>query len=102
MRVGRWHVAIIAGFVAVLWTCQLLELIDAVEFLVFYSSVCLAVSLGSWLWMVWRARIVTPSGTLTSVAGHLAGLRYLCIGRSAAPEWRVVMANRRPERPRKC
>jgi hypothetical protein len=59
MRVGHWHIAIIAGFVAVLWACQWLELIDAFEFLILYSSVCLVVALGSWLWMRWRARAVT-------------------------------------------
>jgi hypothetical protein len=58
MRVGRWHVAVIAGFVALLWTLQLLKLIDALEFLTFYSSVCLAVSMGSWIWMAWRTRAV--------------------------------------------
>jgi hypothetical protein len=58
MRVGRWHVAIIAGFVAVLWAVQLLKLIDAVEFLIFYTSVCLVVSLVGWIWMAWRTRAV--------------------------------------------
>lgn len=56
MRVGRWHVAIIAGFVALLWALQLLKFIDALEFLIFYSLVCLVVSLGSWIWMAWRTR----------------------------------------------
>jgi hypothetical protein len=58
MRVGRWHVAIIAGFVALLWVLQWLMFIDALEFLIFYSSVCLVVSLGSWIWMAWRTRTV--------------------------------------------
>lgn len=58
MRVGRWHVAVIAGFVALLWALQLLKFIDAMEFLTFYSSVCLAVSTGSWIWMAWRTRSV--------------------------------------------
>jgi len=56
MRVGRWHIAIIAGFVALLWALQWLRLIEAREFLVLYTSVCLVVSLGSWLWMAWRTR----------------------------------------------
>lgn len=56
MRVGRWHVAVVAGFVALLGALQLLKLIDALQFLVFYSSVCLVVSLGSWIWMEWRIR----------------------------------------------
>jgi hypothetical protein len=56
MRVGRWHVAVVASFVALLWALQWLKLIDALEFLIFYSSVCLIVSLVSWIWMVWRIR----------------------------------------------
>ena len=58
MRVGRWNIAIVAGFVVLLGALQLLKLIDALEFLVFYSSVCLVVSLGSWIWMAWRIRVV--------------------------------------------
>ncbi len=56
MRVGRWHIAIIAAFVGLLWILRLLMLIDALEFLVFYSLVCLVVSLASWIWMTWRTR----------------------------------------------
>lgn len=58
MRVGRWHIAIVAFFVALLWTLQLLKLIDAREFLVLYSTVCLVISAGSWIWMAWRSRSV--------------------------------------------
>jgi drug/metabolite transporter (DMT)-like permease len=58
IRVGRWHVAIVAAFVAVLWTLQLLHFIDAVEFLLFYTAVCLAASLGAWTWMARRTRTV--------------------------------------------
>ena len=58
MRLGRWHVVVVAGFVVLLWALQLLKLIDAREFLVFYAAVCLVVSLGSWIWMAWRIRIV--------------------------------------------
>lgn len=58
MQVGRWHIAIVAFFVALLWALQLLQLIDAREFLVFYSAVCLVVSTGSWIWMAWRSRSV--------------------------------------------
>ena len=56
MRVGRWHIAVVAGFVLLLGTLQLLQLIDALEFLILYTSVCLVVSLGSWVWMAWRIR----------------------------------------------
>jgi hypothetical protein len=59
MRVGRWHIAIIAGFVAVLWLLQLLGLIDALGFLIFYTAVCAIVSLGSWIWMAWRIKAVS-------------------------------------------
>jgi hypothetical protein len=58
MRVARWHGAVVAGFVVLLWALQLLKLIDALEFLILYSSVCVAVSLGSWIWMAWRGRII--------------------------------------------
>jgi hypothetical protein len=58
MRVGRWHVGVVAGFVALLWALQWLKFIDAQEFLVVYSSVCLVVSLGSWIWMAWRTNFV--------------------------------------------
>jgi hypothetical protein len=58
LRVARWHVAVVAGFVVLLWALQLLEFIDALEFLIFYSSVCLVVSAGSWIWMAWRTRTV--------------------------------------------
>lgn len=58
MRVGRWHITIVAGFVAVLWLLQALGFIDAGRFLVLYSLVCFVVSLGSWLWMRWRTKAV--------------------------------------------
>jgi len=58
MRIGRWHVAIIVGFVALLWALQWLQLIDALAFLIFYTSVCFTVSLGGWIWMAWRTRSV--------------------------------------------
>jgi hypothetical protein len=56
MRVGRWHIAVVAVFVVLLAMLQLLHLIDALEFLILYSAVCLVVSLGSWVWMAWRIR----------------------------------------------
>jgi len=58
MRVGRWHIAVVAGFVVLLAALQLLKLIDALEFLVLYASVCAVVSLGSWVWMARRSRTV--------------------------------------------
>lgn len=68
MRVGRWHIAVVAGFVAVLWLLQAVGFIDAGRFLVFYSVICFVVSLGSWLWMRWRTR---------SVLGESAACRRL-------------------------
>jgi hypothetical protein len=58
IRVGRWHVAVVAGFVVLLGALQLLKLIDAVEFLLLYASVCAGVSVGSWIWMAWRIKTV--------------------------------------------
>ncbi len=58
IRVGRWHIAVVAGFVVLLGALQLLKLIDALEFLILYASVCVVVSLGSWVWMAWRIRTV--------------------------------------------
>lgn len=58
MRVGRWHIAVVAAFVVLLGALQLLKLIDALEFLFLYASVCAVVSLGSWIWMAWRIRAV--------------------------------------------
>lgn len=56
IQIGRWHLAVIAGFVMVLWILQALGFIAAVDFLVFYTLVCGAVSLGWWLWMRGRTR----------------------------------------------
>jgi hypothetical protein len=58
IRIGRWHVAIIAAFVSVLWIAEAMGLIDAVDFLILYTTVCLAVSAGSWFWMNWREKRV--------------------------------------------
>jgi hypothetical protein len=58
MQVGRWHIAIVAMFVALLWTLELMNIIHARQFLVIYSSVCLVVSAGAWVWMIWRSRSV--------------------------------------------
>ena len=56
IRIGRWHIAIIAIFVMMLWMLEAIGLINAVEFLIFYTMVCLAVSIAAWLWMVWREK----------------------------------------------
>jgi hypothetical protein len=54
IRIGRWHVAIIAAFVMTLWIAQALGFIHAIDFLILYTLVCLVVSVASWLWMRWR------------------------------------------------
>lgn len=51
IRVGHWHVAIVAVFVAVLWIAQALGFIRAIKFLVFYTGVCLVVCTANWIWM---------------------------------------------------
>lgn len=56
IRIGHWHIAIVAVFVAVLWIAAALGLIRAIEFLVFYTAVCVVVCVASWLWMMRRAK----------------------------------------------
>ena len=51
IRVGRWQVAIIAGFVATLWVTQVIGLIDARGFLVFYSAVSAATVIPYVIWL---------------------------------------------------
>jgi hypothetical protein len=56
IRIGRWHIGIIAVFVTTLWVLEAFGLLNAVQFLMFYTSVCLAVSIGAWVWMAWREK----------------------------------------------
>jgi hypothetical protein len=56
VRVGQWHTAVIATFVALLWILQFAGWVDAFRFLVLYSSICFVVSMGSWLWMRRQSR----------------------------------------------
>jgi hypothetical protein len=58
IRIGRWHVAVIAVFVSTLWIAEALGFIHAVDFLILYTTVCLVVSVASWLWMRWRENCV--------------------------------------------
>ena len=69
IRIGRWHIAVIAAFVTTLWVVEALGFIQAIDFLIFYTAVCLAVSTVSWLWMVRRERRVR--------AEHAACVRLL-------------------------
>jgi hypothetical protein len=58
IRIGRWHIAIIVAFVMTLWVVEALAFIHAIDFLIFYTTVCLVVSVASWLWMMWREKRV--------------------------------------------
>lgn len=56
IRIGRWHIAIISIFVLTLWVLEAIGLLNAVQFLIFYTSVCMVVSIGAWVWMAWREK----------------------------------------------
>jgi hypothetical protein len=56
IRIGHWHITIVAVFVAVLWIAQASGFVRAIEFLVFYTAVCVVVCVASWLWMRRRAK----------------------------------------------
>jgi hypothetical protein len=58
IRIGRWHIAVIAIFVMTLWILEVSGVIHAIDFLTIYTVVCVALSVVSWLWMVWRERRV--------------------------------------------
>jgi hypothetical protein len=58
MRLWRWHIWIVAAFVAILWVLELLGLIQAPGFLALYTAICFAVSLAGWSWMKWREKIM--------------------------------------------
>jgi hypothetical protein len=73
IRIGRWHVAIIAVFVVTLWALTALGLIQAIDFLLLYTTICAAVSLVAWLWMAWREK--RARGELAACARLLATLR---------------------------
>jgi hypothetical protein len=52
IRVGRWHLAIIAVFVITLWVVEALGFLRAYDFLALYTAVCGVVSGVAWVWMV--------------------------------------------------
>ncbi|GFE82454.1 hypothetical protein GCM10011487_44540 [Steroidobacter agaridevorans] len=58
IRIGRWHIAIVAAFVITLWVVEALGFIHSIDFLILYTTICLAVSIASWLWMMWREKHV--------------------------------------------
>ena len=73
IRIGRWHVAIIALFVATLWVLETIGLIHAVGFLIVYTAVCVVVSAVAWLWMSWREKRL--HGELDALVRLLEDLR---------------------------
>jgi hypothetical protein len=58
IRIGRWHITIIAVFVMTLWVVEALGFIHAIEFMIFYTTTCFVVCAASWLWMNWREKRV--------------------------------------------
>jgi len=52
IRIGRWHVAVIAVFLATLWVIEALGFLHAIEFLTLYTVTCLVASTVGWLWML--------------------------------------------------
>src|SRR5512138_734223 len=64
IRIGRWHIAIIALFVMTLWMFETIGLITAVRFLIFYTAVCVAVSVAGWLWMRSREKQLRTERTV--------------------------------------
>jgi hypothetical protein len=56
IRIGHWHITIVAVFVAVLWIAEALGFVRAIEFLVLYTAVCVVVCVASSLWMRRRAK----------------------------------------------
>jgi hypothetical protein len=58
LRLWRWHFWSVAAFVGVLWVLEALGFVQARDFLIFYTAICFAVSLASWMWMKWRERVI--------------------------------------------
>jgi hypothetical protein len=56
IRIGRWHLVILALFLAILWAAEVSGMIQAMEFLTFYTATCVIVSLLAWLWMASREK----------------------------------------------
>lgn len=73
VRIGHWHIAIVAIFVATLWIAQASGLIHAIEFLVLYTVVCAIVCVASWFWMTRQAK--RARGDHAAYVGLLAKLQ---------------------------
>jgi hypothetical protein len=54
--IARWHIAVIAGFLTVLWALQFLGGIDAQRFLIIYTLICIAISSVALVWSARRER----------------------------------------------
>ena len=58
LRLGRVHLAAIAGFVVILWATELAGLISARDFLVLYTLICAATVALYLPWLAWRQKRV--------------------------------------------
>jgi hypothetical protein len=58
IRLGRWHIGIIATFVTILWILEFAGLVRVQSFLIFYTVICFSVSMAAWFWIAWRMKRV--------------------------------------------
>lgn len=58
IRLGRWNIAIVLAFVAILWILESLGSIHALSFLRFYTTVCFVASLVGGTWLTLRVKHV--------------------------------------------
>ena len=84
IRIGRWHLAIIALFVMTLWTLEATGLVQAIDFLILYTTVCFVVSVPSWMWMTWEEK--RASRELAACARLLTTLQVDNEGHPEPPE----------------
>lgn len=56
LQLGRWNIVILAAFVAILWITQWLGWIEAHDFLVLYTCLCLTLSAFTWAWIIWSRK----------------------------------------------
>jgi hypothetical protein len=59
IRVGRWGVVALGGFVALLWVAQAVGVLGAARFMVFYTTVTTAICAPYWLYLGYRDRRAT-------------------------------------------
>ena len=57
IRVGRWHIAVIAMFLIALWVIEASGHLHAIDFLTLYTAVCVVISAAGWFLMQrWETR----------------------------------------------